>query len=499
VTRIADTIRNNFALHFAILCGVVILLCATRVPFDNEYIYLLRLITTYDPSFLMNDASFAAPASEHWLFNHLFGVLTFAFSIEAIGWIGRIACWTITLFGLIRLARHWDIPLWMITVSIVIWLCQGQAVVGQEWMFGGFEAKCVAYACLIFALDGFLRGSRVYPAILLGLTFSFHPAVGLWAIVAVGLAMLYSRWKLRRILTVVGVTIAFMLPGLIPLLIEPRGISTVNDWKFLELVRMPQLFDPFSWSRALTLLVYLQLAFCLTVLRSSDDKKRFVSGLIAALGLFFTLGFVLRGLWQYQLLQYMPMRLFPIFVSLFFFLSLGTAYKEGSLGPPFKWVTGLGLACLLLIPNPLATANAAIRLNYGTWAATPADAAICFDWIRNNTLNGTVVIAPPWRKDYWYRARRAQVVSAGFPIYLDLSDWHGRVEALTGESLTNRTDADTDRRPEFYRSLTSRQIDGFARDYKADYIVTEANYPYEIVFQSGDTKVYQIRHLGGEK
>ena len=53
---------------------------------------------------------------------------------------------------------------------------------------GTFEAKCVAYICLLFALDGLLREKTIYPASCSGLTFSFHPAVGMWSILAAGLA-----------------------------------------------------------------------------------------------------------------------------------------------------------------------------------------------------------------------------------------------------------------------------------------------------------------------
>ncbi len=472
---------------------LVVLLCATRVPFDNEYIYLLRLVATYDPTFLANDPSFTAPASEHWLFNHIFGLLTFFVSIETIGWAGRIACWSATLYGLMRLGRHWEMPSWMITLALVIWLSQGQAVVGGEWIFGGFEAKSVAYLFLIFALDRLLRQRNIYPTIFLGLTFSFHPAVGLWAILGVGIAMLYARRDIKTIVRIAGITFLFMLPGLVPLLFDAKGVSTAADWQFLELVRMPQLFDPMSWPKAAIVLVYLQLAFCLIALRSGDEKKRSLSGFVGALGIFFTAGMVLRILGQWELSRLMPMRLFPIFVALFFFYSLGSAYREGLLGPPFKWLTGLALACLLLTPSPLAVANAAAKLTYRTWATPPDDDAVCFSWIRNNTPEDAIFIASPWRKDFWYRARRAQVVSGGFPTYFDLSDWRERDQNLTGESLDNRPTPENDGRAEFYHSLSRQNIDELSGRYHANYIVTDAIYPYELVFQSGKSKVYRLK------
>ncbi|MEO6051986.1 MAG: hypothetical protein ABIP78_11740 [Pyrinomonadaceae bacterium] len=214
------------------------------------------------------------PANEHRLFNHLFGVLTFFFSIEFIGWSGRINCWALLLFALMRLAKHWEIPLWVITASILLWLCRGQSIVGDEWNFGTFEAKCVSYICLLFALDGFSSEKVVYPSILLGLTLSFHPAVGLWGGLAAGLALLFCRWNLTRLLTVGAITFAFALPGVLPLLSEITHTSSFEEWKFIDLVGLPNLLDPFSWSISKICLIYLQLAFCLLFYHVNKPAKQ---------------------------------------------------------------------------------------------------------------------------------------------------------------------------------------------------------------------------------
>lgn len=493
MSAVEKKLEDSWPIHILVLAAAVIVLCATRVPFDNEYIYLIRLVTTYDPSFLANDVSFAAPASEHWVFNHLFGALTVLFPVEAIAWIGRVLAWASTVAGLFRLGRHWDIPKWMISLSILIWLAQGQAVLGGEWMLGGFEAKAVAYPCLLFAIDGFLRRRDVYPAVLLGLSFSFHPALGLWAIIAVGAAMLYTRRSFRGIAIVAGVTLAFSLPGIIPLIVGPTGISTPEDWHFVEVVRLPDLLDPFSWPKALIILLYLQLAFCLIALRGGGDRRRFISAFIGTLGVLFGVGMVLRYLEAWTVLQTMPTRLFPIFVALFFFYSLSSSYREAMLGPPMRWLTALALAALLLTPNPLAMANANAQLTYRTWAAPPDDDVVCFNWVRENTPKDAVFVASPWRKDFWYRAQRAQAVSSGFPTFLDLSEWRRRDEALTGESLGRTNASSPDDRTNFYHSIPEDEMRRIAAGFGADHIVTEADYGFPLLFQSGRSKVYRLR------
>src|SRR5215210_5290591 len=168
-------LKENFYLQFFALLSAVFLFVGKPVPSSNEYSYLLRLRKVYDPAFLANDVTFSTPTNEYWLFDHIFGLLTLFLSIETIGWIGRILCWSILLFALMKLGKRWEIPVWMISVSIFLWLYVGQSIIAEEWMFGGFEAKCAAYICLIFALNGFCNEKDIAPAILLGLSFAFHP------------------------------------------------------------------------------------------------------------------------------------------------------------------------------------------------------------------------------------------------------------------------------------------------------------------------------------
>ena len=489
-----SNLKENFLVHFVLLFGAIFFLVGKKLPFGNEYAYLLRLITTYDGNFLLNDATFAFPANEHWLFNHLFGVLTLFFSIEFIGWSGRIVCWAVLLFALMRLAKHWEIPLWMITASILLWLCRGQSIVGDEWIFGTFEAKCISYICLLFALDGFSREKVIYPSILLGLTLSFHPAVGLWGGLAAGLALLFCRWDLTRLLTVGAITFAFALPGVLPLLSEITHTSSFEEWKFIDLVRLPNLLDPFSWSISKICLIYLQLTFCLLFYHVNEPAKqrKFLTAFLSALGLFFTLGIFLRGFEQYELLRFMPTRLFPVFAPLFFFFAFAEAYKQRLFAPPVTALAAVGFVCLLFWQNPLTTVSDQLVQTYQTWRSEPDDTANSFVWLGENTPNGATIIAPPWRQDFWYLAHRAQAVSSGYPPFAGLQEWSERLETLAGESPLQKGRRENEEVSAFYHALTTETINEFARRCRAEYLVSESDYPYAVVFRSGKTKVYQL-------
>ena len=316
----------------------------------------------------------------------------------------------------------------------------------------------------------------------------------MWGGLAAGLALLYCRLKPAAYFKIGALAAAFALPGLLPLLSEIAKPGSIEDWKFVELVRFPHLFDPFSWSKTGICLVYLQLAFCLLFyyFQPGLQRRKFLTAFLTVLGLFFTLGLFLRAFEQYELLRFMPMRLFPVFAPLFFFLTFAEAYRRKLFAPPLTLIASVGFVCLLFWQSPLSTATDLAIQNFRSWSAEMDDAAKSFVWLGENTPNGTTAIAPPWRQDFWYLSHRAQVVSSGFPTYIDLREWRERVQLLTGESVSNRSNGETDERPAFYRSLTVEKVNEIARRSNAEYLVSDGQYPFPVVFVSGAWAVYRL-------
>lgn len=489
-------LKENFYFQYAALVGAVFLFWGKPVPYSNEYSYLLRLVKTYRPEFLLNDITFATPANEHWLFNHLFGLLTFFLSIEVIGWIGRISCWLVLVYALMRLGRHWKIPLWMISASIFLWFCLGQSVVADEWMIGNFEAKCVAYICLLFALDGFCNGRELYPAILLGLSFSFHPAVGLWGIPASILALAVFRWDFFRVLKITFISGLFSLFALIPLLFSEvsNSVNSFVDWEYFVLVGYPFHFDPASWAKSSIALLFFIMVFCLMFYYKNKQEKaqKFLITFLSVLCGFFIIGLILRFSGQYELLRFMPMRLFPVFAPLFFLFTLGKAFEEKLFAPPVTKTMIVGLICLLGWISPLSTGFYRIKQTVQMWTAEQDGAIDSFKWLKENTPNGTIVIAPPWRSDFWYHSERAAVVSYVYAPILNLGEWRTRLNYLVGERPLDKGVREDDEMEEFYNDLTKEKIAEIAQKYNAEYLVSEAEYKLPKVFESGDFKIYKI-------
>ena len=487
--------ENGYVQFIALLCAIFVFV-GKPVPYSNEYSYLLRLKKIYDPTYLANDITFSTPMNEYWLFDHIFGLPTLFLSIETVGWIGRFSCWSILLFALMKLGKRWEIPVWMISVSIFLWLFVGQSLIADEWMFGDFEAKCVAYICLIFALDRFCGEKDLSSAILLGLAFAFHPIIGLWGIAAAVPALLISRRNIRQTIKVVVITGAFSLIGLIPLLqmransIEP----TLENLKYFQLVKFPHHFDPFVWSRSEILLSGILMVFCIIVHVQIKQVKppKFFLIFLTILGVFFISGILLRILNEYELMKYTPTRLFAVFIPLFFFYYLSKAYHQNLLQKPSQIALLLPIIILSLWNRvPMNGFNQALS-TYVIWNQKPDEMAEGFTWLKNNTAKDIIVIAPPWRYDFWYLSERAEIISYRKPIISDIGEWQTRLDILIGKAKPENGYRKDEELAKYYFEINKETIDSLADKYKAEYFLSETDYPYPIVFTKNKVKIYRL-------
>ena len=170
-------LKDAFFLNFAVLFAYVLILNreGSYVPSNNEFVYLLYLAKLWNPNFLSNDWTFSGPLPSHLVFNLLFGPLTLVFSSG-----GCRLDWSDSFLVFNSSSPP---PIWKALPNSAmddygcnsLWLFYRQSIVGGEWILGTFEAKCIAYALLFFALNGFMQQRVILPSILLGLAFSFHP------------------------------------------------------------------------------------------------------------------------------------------------------------------------------------------------------------------------------------------------------------------------------------------------------------------------------------
>jgi hypothetical protein len=345
---------------------------------------------------------------------------------------------------------------------------------------------------------------EVWPSILLGTAFSFHPIIGLWSIAAVGLSLILVKSPVTSIIKVGCYTGLFALPGLIPLVMAfEGGTQAPESWEFIARVVIPYHLDPFYFGNDRILLVQLFAILGFNIIHARLAGRnyafRFLVGLQLSLASFFVLGFLARWLENYEILKFMPSRLFPVLVPLFFFLNLMNAVHHSQPIKHRATLVLLGLFALASFGNPIEILTRAVRSQYLVWTRPEDDVQKAFRWIAVNTPEDSIVISPPWRGDMFYYSRRGQIASWWVPRFDRLAEWRKRLESIAGDLSSVKpetTKARMDHIMDHYNHLREVDMESLMEKYGANYLVSSATYSYPILFDSGSYKVYSLE--GGE-
>ena len=227
----------------------VIAIFGKPVPSGGEFLYLILPYKCYHSEFLQYDWTLGEPWRTHYSFNVIVGFFTKIFSLELVGWIGRILCWSFLTILLKKFLEFFLTENWAIATTLFFWLITGQSIVGGEWIFGTFEAKVVSYIFYILSIILCIENKYILMSATLGATFTFHPAVGTWAIISLFTAVVIIEKKPKLILKNIFITILFSLPGLIAILpiILKNGSIDNSLWQYVTIVRMPNHLDIMSW------------------------------------------------------------------------------------------------------------------------------------------------------------------------------------------------------------------------------------------------------------
>jgi hypothetical protein len=217
-------------------------------------------------------------------------------------------------------------------------------------------------------------------------------------------------------------TMLAALPGLIAILPLLGSNADSGQWEFLARVVMPYHLDPVRPRvREIAVLALVMPVFLLLHYRSrrGDATLRTILLVQGGLWLIFAGGLAARVLHGWTLLQIFPFRAYPVLTLLFFFLALVAAFRTWRTARPPAVLVATAVVLLLWMPNPAPALWRTLHWCRGEnaggycqgWGVRHDDLALTFDWIRHNTPEGSVVLAPPWRKDVFFRTRRATVAN----------------------------------------------------------------------------------------
>jgi hypothetical protein len=446
------------------------------------------------PETLAQDWTFSQPEPEHLVFNALTGAAMTIASIETVAVVGRLICWSIILLGLVRIGKHLGAGRIPVTIGIALWVASGQALVGGEWIFAGLESKVVAYCFGIHAIERAVKEKPGISGLFTGIAFLFHPAVGLQLGVGIAAGLLMVRTSVPNLLRWAVPAAAAALPEVVLLVLASGSAGTgPEEWRFIGTTVMPFHFDAFTFPRREMLSLLVLSLFVLSSLwRPSSDRATVLSaGFLAGLLVILVAGLIARALGRFDLLAITPFRTAPLFAPILFFFHLAARWRQGELAGSRPLLSGLALVGILGLPTPLVKAVHSVQTTFRGEAREDPGLGAAMDWIGSNTDPASTAILPPWRKDAYFRARRAQIASWEAVRYSDTREWRRRIETMVGRLPVGRLLWYDDLKPRYY-ALGEADVRRLAREFGAGFFLSRSGYDFPVAFESGGFAVYDL-------
>lgn len=242
---------------------LVIFVCVGEpVPGVNESHYLTKAKHFMNPAFAPGDL-FLESHDSHLVSTCLAGFLTEFLSLDVVAWVGRLVAWSLMAFAWLRLASAcclspmvspFALATWYYGIDFGNW--------AGEWAIGGFEGKSIAYPCVLMGVASAIEDRWRSSWIWLSAAIVWHPLVGGWAGLTVGLAWFFSRGTpgFRSQLPYWFLATAVSLLGVIPALSGIGGpdregnlvASQIHVYFRLGHHLCPLAFDPVSHVAAVT-------------------------------------------------------------------------------------------------------------------------------------------------------------------------------------------------------------------------------------------------------
>lgn len=506
-------------------------LIAVPLPGVNEPHYLAKARSFANPDWCGKDF-FLDSADAHAVFFFFVGPLTTQLSFETVAVIGRVLSLLLLACGWVMLGRRLGLNLsGVVAAAATLCLIAMTGNFSGEWIIGGFESKVPAYGFAFVGVAWWLdacsfqtRRAYVKLAAMFGLAISWHPVVGAWFAIGVGLSELFvivcfrsaaptfGQLAANGIASITTVTV-FALPGLIPALrlvlasdVEPAVQGTANKiqvfWRLAHHLD-PSTFPIYSWVHVGVLLCTTVAGFILLYrFRKTtgnvlvDHQRKAWLMLASLLGAAFVIAVagVVIGWhstpfpdipgweWRARILRYYPFRFLDALLPCVCAFLVGVACSRVMTLPGTK----VGLLFCAIVPvlvfAPMirqSTPRSYSVAAYSQWKAA------C-EWIRLNTATDSLILAP--RESFglkWFAERAEYVCVKDCPQDANgIVEWNLRLWRLHRWSESSYQD----------KQFDNSDLVRLHKLTKVNYILTRKLGPFETepVYQNDWWRIYEV-------
>ena len=174
------------------LLFIVYSLVHAPVPSVNEPHYLSKARHYWQNDWCAGDFFFES-SNPHLVFYQTIGMTTQWLSFAASVVLGSLAGYLLLAFAWQRLCQTCTSDAWSgVTAGCVFLLVASIGNLSGEWMVCWIEGKVPAYAFGLLAISSMMNRCWPTAGLSLGLGIAFHPLVGMWTLIAIGMA---AAWR----------------------------------------------------------------------------------------------------------------------------------------------------------------------------------------------------------------------------------------------------------------------------------------------------------------
>lgn len=475
---------------FVLLC---LLFVGPLTPEVNEAHYLAKARHYWHPEWCPND-HFLNSGDAHGVFYWSFGWLTTLVSFPVAAWIGRLICWiSIGIAWRRMIVQLVDVP-WGGLIGMIAGLAAINYLhMAGEWLIGGVEAKCFAYAFAFWGVGDALAGRWNRAWIWLGVASAFHVLVGGWLVVCLMFAWAIcprQRPALVSILPGLLAGGAISLIGVVPLLLLNRDVtpdeSAIASFYYVYYRLSHHLVvHSFVWQFKLRFsLAVVAWSVAAWMLRG-NDRARVLNGIVAGSVVLVLIGVFIDQYYAFiptdeeryrraaQLLRLYWFRIADVMVPIALVINTLLLFKQYRVRyprPARAAMVGLSLLVVVgmmarFVDRWTATASPADR---STYVSDPAAWEEVGSWIRQNTPRDAIFLTPRFQSTFKWYAQRAEVVTTKDVPQDDLNllAWWKRREAVHWRwSLKRQTFS--------LAGLSEDDIRDLANEYGVRYVVVD--------------------------
>ncbi|MFA8018641.1 DUF6798 domain-containing protein [Bremerella cremea] len=477
-------------LEWALVVLLFFLFVGPLTPEVNEPHYLSKARQYWNPAWCPDD-HFLNSADAHGVFYWSFGWVTTMVSFPVAAWIGRFLCWGAIALAWQRMINKIDGRPWFGLLTIASGLMGIHYLhMAGEWLVGGVEAKCIAYAFAFWGIGDALsdRWNRAW--IWLGVASAFHVLVGGWMVVCLMICWLVTprlRPTLVSILPGVIVGGAISAIGVVPLLLLNLDASPAEkDWASYYYVyeRLSHHLVVHTFQAEFKArFTFAILAWGVTAwLVRSHDKARILNGVVLGSVVLVVIGVVIDQMYFIVLQDWLTgAKLLRLYW-----------YRIADVMVPLALAVNMVLWChlnrerfpvisrgVLVGMGLLVVVGLAVRMT-DRWTATasPADRSslvsdpaawetTCY-WVRENTPPDAICLTPRLQSSFKWYAQRAEVVTTKDVPQDDLNllEWRSRRGDVHWRSFHNEETLSL-------AGLTEADIRELADKYQVRYVIVD--------------------------